>query len=268
MLAPADILAAAGTLPEVPESTIEQTAALITGLGFRGPVVLDSSGRIVQGHARVLAAQRLGLSAIPVRRLRDEGAAALARGRAASRDPRAESSGVIGLSVWRPWIYTRHDASWIACRAWRWSTKAADLAAFRQAKRDGAEGVVEAAAAEIALLLRRLSGALPGWTVTCVPCGNSGTSECFSKRLGRAVGGALGLPFEEMFEDRLVEGGSSHPQRYSRLQPLEWRAKPAGPVLLVDDVATTGLHVAEALGALRGEGVTAIAAVWISGDVR
>lgn len=101
-----------------------------------------------------------------------------------------------------------------------------------------------------------------------MPCGNSGTEECFGKKLARELASALGLPFAQIFEDRLVEGGSSHPQRYARLGPLVWRNRPTGSVLLVDDLATTGLHVEQALGALRGEGITALAMVWISGDVK
>jgi hypothetical protein len=66
----------------------------------------------------------------------------------------------------------------------------------------------------------------------------------------------------------LVGGGSSHPQRSARLGALVRRERPPGPVLLVDDPATTGLHVEQALGALRGEGVPALAMVWISEDVK
>lgn len=268
MLAPAEILAQAGAVPDVPEDQVVRTAGLISDLGFRSPVVVDARGRIVQGAARVLAAQRLGIAAIPVRSLTDSGTGSLARARAAARDPRSESLGVIGHTVWRPMVFSRHEVSWIACRAWRWSTKQADLAVFRAAKRDRAPAVIEAAAREIALLARRLFGGLPGWTVVPMPCGNSGTEQCFGKHLARETAAALALPFAPVFEDRLVEGGSSHPQRYARLGPLIWRDRPTGPVLLVDDVATTGLHVEQALGALRGEGIPALAMVWISGDVK
>lgn len=267
MLAPGDVLARAGALGEVSERQVEAMAALITGLGFRSPVVVDGSGRSVQGAVRVLAAQRLGLPAIPVRVL-GAGESGLVRRRKAQRDHRAESLGVLGLTVWRPTVFSRGDVSWVACRAWRWSSKRADLAAFRAAKRAAVPAVVEAAAGDVARLVRRLAGGLSGWTVTAVPCGNSGTEECFGKRLGRATAAELGLPFAQIFEDRLVEGGSSHPRRFDRLGPLTWRERPAGPVLLVDDLATTGLHVAQALGALRGEGCAALAVVWISGEVK
>lgn len=268
MLAPAQVLEQAGGAPAVSEDQVVRTARLISELGFRSPVVVDARGRIVQGAARVLAAQRLGIAAIPVRSLKDNGTGALARTPGARRDPRSESLGVVGHTVWRPMVFSRHETSWVACRAWRWSTKQADLAVFRAVKRDRAPAVIEAAAREIALLARRLFGGLPGWTVVPMPCGNSGTEQCFGKHLARESAAALGLPFAQVFEDRLVEGGSSHPQRYARLAPLVWRDRPVGPVLLVDDLATTGLHVEQALGALRDEGLPALAMVWISGDVK
>lgn len=146
MLAPAEIIAEAGGAADVPEDQVASTAALISELGFRSPVVVDARGRIVQGAARVLAAQRLGISAIPVRSLKESGAGSLALARATGRDPRLESLGVIGHTVRRPMVFARHELSWVACRGWRWSTKQADLAVFRAAKRDGAGAVIQAAA--------------------------------------------------------------------------------------------------------------------------
>lgn len=268
MMAPAEILVRAGGAEHLSEDQVASAARLLTELGAGSAVVVDSRGRIVQGAARVLAAQRLGIPALPVRTLGVDGKSARRPARQAAGDPRAGALGVLGETVWRPMIFSRHDVSWAACRAWRWSTKKADLAVFRSVKRDCTPAVTKAAAGEVALLVGRLFGSLPGWSVVSMPCGNSGTAECFGKSLARETAAALGLPFARVFEDRLVEGGSSHPQRYARLGPLVWQDRPTGPVLLVDDLATTGLHVEQALGALRGEGIAAFAVVWISGDVR
>jgi hypothetical protein len=46
---------------------IDQIAASITEWGFTIPVVVDESGVIIAGHARVMAAKKLGMKKVPVR---------------------------------------------------------------------------------------------------------------------------------------------------------------------------------------------------------
>jgi DNA modification methylase len=49
-----------------PQKKIKQLAAGIQEFGFLVPVLIDGSGRVVAGHARVIAAKRLGLVEVPV----------------------------------------------------------------------------------------------------------------------------------------------------------------------------------------------------------
>lgn len=48
------------------DHAVEQITAVITEFGFRIPVIARSSGEIVDGHLRLKAARRLGLSTVPV----------------------------------------------------------------------------------------------------------------------------------------------------------------------------------------------------------
>ena len=48
------------------EVQVAQIAASIREFGFTNPVLIDGEGGIIAGHGRVLAAQRLGLEAVPV----------------------------------------------------------------------------------------------------------------------------------------------------------------------------------------------------------
>lgn len=48
------------------DAQINQIAASITEWGWTVPVVIDETGMIIAGHARVLAAERLGLAEVPV----------------------------------------------------------------------------------------------------------------------------------------------------------------------------------------------------------
>ena len=48
------------------EAQVAQIAASIREFGFTNPVLIDGEGGIIAGHGRVLAAQSLGLEAVPV----------------------------------------------------------------------------------------------------------------------------------------------------------------------------------------------------------
>jgi ParB-like chromosome segregation protein Spo0J len=52
--------------PRKNEHAVEQMAAVITEFGFRMPVVARSTGEIVDGHLRLKAARKLGLTTVPV----------------------------------------------------------------------------------------------------------------------------------------------------------------------------------------------------------
>jgi DNA modification methylase len=51
---------------EIPQAAIDKVAASIREFGWRQPIVVDGGGVIVAGHTRLLAARKLGLSAVPV----------------------------------------------------------------------------------------------------------------------------------------------------------------------------------------------------------
>jgi len=49
-----------------PDEQVEEIAASIQTYGFNDPVAIDESGVIVEGHGRVMAAQKLGIAKVPV----------------------------------------------------------------------------------------------------------------------------------------------------------------------------------------------------------
>lgn len=51
------------------EAQVKQIADSITAFGFNAPVLIDGDGTIIAGHGRVMAAQLLGLEAVPAVRL-------------------------------------------------------------------------------------------------------------------------------------------------------------------------------------------------------
>ena len=50
----------------IPDSAVGKVAASIKEFGFKQPIVVDAEGVIIAGHTRLLAAERLGLKAVPV----------------------------------------------------------------------------------------------------------------------------------------------------------------------------------------------------------
>jgi hypothetical protein len=173
----------------------------------------------------------------------------------------------IGSLVARRAIYSRNGVAWASARAWRHGSKAGDVQALKAAKRNVDQAVIDGAATELAALARLLFGPLQGWAVSTVAVGHSRRPDSFAVRLAQAAAAALVLPFEKMFADRFVEG-VSHPKEFSKLPPLSRLVAPAIPVLLVDDVATSGWHIEEAVSNLRSCGVACFAMSWISGSVK
>ena len=52
-----------------PDEQVAQIAASIEAFGFNDPIAVDENGVIIEGHGRLLAARRLGLTTVPVIRL-------------------------------------------------------------------------------------------------------------------------------------------------------------------------------------------------------
>lgn len=166
--------------------------------------------------------------------------------------------------VWRPALYARIDMFYVACRVWRASAKARDLRALKQAKISLDPAVIESAAEDVAAVARALLGSLEGWTVTTVAPGHSRVSDNFAVLLSRGVAERMNAPWQRCFKDRFIRG-SSHPAQFRYLKPLDWLEQPRTPVLLVDDLATTGFHLREATLKLREAGVPVLAMAWLEG---
>lgn len=171
----------------------------------------------------------------------------------------------LGALVHQPAVRSRNAVRYLTVRRWQAHAKAADLDRLKAAKRAPVidRALAAGAAAEIADVAGALLGCLQGWCVTAVATGHSRRPDAFARQVAEAVARCLRRPFVQVFEDRYTSG-VSHPKENLSLPPLVVRARPAGPVLLVDDVATSGWH--------REEAATAIAAVlpvaWIGGTVK
>ncbi len=167
--------------------------------------------------------------------------------------------------VYRPTIFQRKDVRWIAAHTWRSQAKERGVKALKAVKDDFDPYFVKAAAEPVSALIRQLFGSGPAHAVTCIPCGHSCRADCFGKLLAQAVAQGAGMPFIQIFADR-PRAGVSHPKQSIRLPPLRHIARPPGSTIVIDDVATSGEHLEQAVLALRRIGIAASAIAWISGS--
>jgi hypothetical protein len=163
-----------------------------------------------------------------------------------------------------PAVRSRNGVAYLTARRFSAQDRLNAIRAVKRLKAEADDRETGLAAAEIALLWLRLTGNPGGWTVTSIAAGHSGGNS-FGARLAVAVAERLSLGYLQVWRDRPIKG-TSYPKEFRRLPPLEVLAKPIGATLVIDDVATSGYHMWEALTALRGLGIAAAGIAWISAD--
>lgn len=167
--------------------------------------------------------------------------------------------------VTRPAIRTRNGMKYLTVRSWRASLRQYQIKALKALKKRPPPELVEQIASELTRSVSELLGAAAFRAVVPIPCGHSRTSECFSVVLARAVAASLTLPMVRAFADQDVQG-VSHPKQNAARPPLVLVQPVGGPVLLIDDVATSGRHFEEAVGMLKPHASAVLAIAWIGGD--
>jgi hypothetical protein len=162
-------------------------------------------------------------------------------------------------------IRSRKGVSYITLRAWRQSIRAHQIRALRALKSASPDALAGHVAETIRTEVEALVGLNAFRAIVPVPCGHSGTGTCLSRAVAMALGRMLGLPVIEALRLPVMRG-SSHPKTNTRRPRMRLNRALEGPVLVVDDVATSGQHIEEACRLLRPVAGTALAIVWIGGD--
>jgi hypothetical protein len=157
----------------------------------------------------------------------------------------------------------RGQTSYIGLRKWRASIKQYQISALKALKQEIPAGLVAAAADELADAVRSVYGDVNRCVVVPVPCGSSGP-DCLSCRLATGLARRLGLPMVQAFKSIETPPGSSHPRRNIKRSRMKLLETINQPVILVDDVATSGSHIDEAASLLRKTSPQVWPIVWIS----
>jgi hypoxanthine phosphoribosyltransferase len=161
-------------------------------------------------------------------------------------------------------VRARNGISYLTARRFSAQNRLGALQALKRLKASATDRETGLAVAEIVLVWMLLAGNPEGWTVTNIAAGHSGGNS-FGARLAAAVAERLTLNYLQVWHDRPIRG-TSHPKEFRRLPPLDMVAKPIGATLIVDDVATSGYHMEEAIKALHSLCIPAAGIAWISTD--
>ncbi|MBL8590769.1 MAG: PAS domain-containing protein [Methylobacteriaceae bacterium] len=161
-------------------------------------------------------------------------------------------------------IRTRHELSYITLRAWRRPIREYQIKGLRALKADIPDEMPRLIAAELEEEARSLIGVAAFRAVVPVPCGHS-AGPCLSVEIARALAAAIGAPVvQALIAPR--RSGVSHPKDNARRPPLTLSRPVSEPLILVDDVATSGSHLEEAAQLLRPHCGALLAIAWIGGD--
>jgi hypothetical protein len=145
---------------------------------------------------------------------------------------------------------------------WRANVKDTQIAALRAIKADPPHAFLAAVADEMATAASALFGSQTFKAVVPVPCGSSGPN-CLSHRLAKLIAARLNVDFIDAFEP-LPQIGSSHPKQNRRRLKMRIVDAPDVPVLLIDDVATSGEHIEEAATLLLQSSPAVLPLTWIA----
>ena len=149
-----------------------------------------------------------------------------------------------------------------ALARWRSSVREWQIEALRALKVDPPSSLLDRVGSQIAELASEMFGTDTYRLVVPVACGNSGPN-CLACRLARDVAAKLRIGFLQAFEE-IPTSGSSHPRRNAARPRMKLRAVPTEALLLIDDVATSGAHLEEAVKLLRRSAPAVVPLVWIA----
>jgi hypothetical protein len=167
--------------------------------------------------------------------------------------------------VQRRSLRSRNGVSFLTLRSWRQPIRDHQITALKAIKRHAVGALAGDVAGETADDVQSLLGVGGFKAVVPMPCGHSAPGSCLSAAIAQELGRNLSLPVVHALALPLEPGGS-HPKSNVKREEMRLVASIEGPVLLIDDVATSGRHIEEAVGLLRKSDAGAMAIAWIGGD--
>jgi hypothetical protein len=162
-------------------------------------------------------------------------------------------------------IRSRGNCSFVTLRCWNPKYKAKQIEQVKSMKSISSSGIIKCVAKELADHLSGTFGTIRELVVTSVPGGHSCSELSFSAKIAIEVARRLRTNHVKVWEDR-PRAGSPFPRPAHERPALKWIAHPRQPVILIDDVVTSGSHMEECLHALRSNGIPTFGIAWIGGE--
>ncbi|KFB09492.1 phosphoribosyltransferase [Nitratireductor basaltis] len=167
-------------------------------------------------------------------------------------------------------VHKRGATSYFSVRAWRQNVRELQLKAMRNLKRTPSEENAQHIASEIVAAARLLTNGAAYDCVCPVPAGSSGKTNNFATIIAWYVARELNLPMYRALQGCTMAASahkstSSHPMqsRHFRSKLVDARVREKF-CLLVDDVATTGVHFERCTAQLAKMGSPAVCVCWIA----
>jgi hypothetical protein len=159
-------------------------------------------------------------------------------------------------------LNTRKSTVFVTLRTWRKSAKDTQIDALKSLKLECSPRAIHGVAIELADAIVELYSGIPFSAVIPIPGGHSGREDSFSFLLAKEIARLLSLPFLSPLVGK-VKKGSSHPRESTTLPAYKVQGTVSGPVLLIDDVVSSGVHMEKAIFALKNAGASPLAFAWI-----
>lgn len=162
-------------------------------------------------------------------------------------------------------LHSRNGVDFLTLRTWRGPMKTYQIATLISLKKDKPSELVRRAASELAFAAVHMHGEGNIRCVVPVPGGNSGDDRSFSVLVAHEVAAQLKIPCEDLLAspDKSTKPGKSTPHKSASLKPFTMKRNVSGPILVIDDVVSSGKHMEMAISALRQQTSAVYGIAWI-----
>jgi len=162
----------------------------------------------------------------------------------------------------QPKMRRRNGVCYFTVRRWRASEKPLQINLVRNIKQNRPELLMDLAGKEIISVANQIIGTKCIDAVTSIPSSHP-KKKSLSKLIGQQTAKLIQKPYIEAFNPINARWNSSHPKNNIHREKITLKHPLNGYILLVDDIATSGSHIEEAVKLLRPKAELIISIAWI-----